>query len=220
MTTHDHMSRLDDVLASDARVLRIKESTYRGSWKKRGGVGAAMMILRKVDRLENICERGGYDIFSLIARDPGGGDGTALAEVRDLRRYLALVEAEMVARGAVVPEGRSLPPTPSSLGIPQPGSPGDGGHHAIMEDRLDDGMSEPPDHPFITVMAVDGLPRYNVDRRQFVIGDVDHLPVLDRELNHKEWEETPPHYQPMYAWSSAAEKWVLDTQYWDHWARQ
>lgn len=30
-----------------------------------------------------------------------GGDGTALAEVRDLRRYLLLVESEMMTRGVV-----------------------------------------------------------------------------------------------------------------------
>lgn len=38
------------------------------------------------------------DIFAKIEGDPGGGDGSVLAEVRDLRRYLLLVEAEMVAR--------------------------------------------------------------------------------------------------------------------------
>lgn len=39
------------------------------------------------------------DIFALIAAAPDGGDGTVLAEVRDLRHYLLLVEAEMCARG-------------------------------------------------------------------------------------------------------------------------
>lgn len=41
------------------------------------------------------------DIFGQIAHDPSGSDGTVLAEVRDLRRYLLLIEAEMVARGIV-----------------------------------------------------------------------------------------------------------------------
>ena len=42
------------------------------------------------------------DIFGRIqSENPEGPDGTVLAEVRDLRRYLLLVEAEMVARGAV-----------------------------------------------------------------------------------------------------------------------
>lgn len=38
------------------------------------------------------------DIFAKIAEDGSGRDGSVLAEIRDLRRYLLLVEAEMVAR--------------------------------------------------------------------------------------------------------------------------
>src|SRR5690348_5469595 len=42
------------------------------------------------------------DIFTIIQSQPAdGSDGTVLAEVRDLRRYLMLVEAEMIARGVV-----------------------------------------------------------------------------------------------------------------------
>lgn len=42
------------------------------------------------------------DIFTIIQSQPtDGSDGTVLAEVRDLRRYLMLVEAEMIARGVV-----------------------------------------------------------------------------------------------------------------------
>lgn len=41
------------------------------------------------------------DVFAHIAAAPGGEDGTVLAEVRDLRRYLLLVEAEMMARASV-----------------------------------------------------------------------------------------------------------------------
>lgn len=41
------------------------------------------------------------NIFAMIRKDPTGKDGSVLAEVRDLRRYLLLVEAEMVSRGAI-----------------------------------------------------------------------------------------------------------------------
>lgn len=41
------------------------------------------------------------NIFAKIREAPGGEDGSVLAEVRDLRRYLLLVEAEMVSRGAI-----------------------------------------------------------------------------------------------------------------------
>lgn len=50
------------------------------------------------------------DVFSMIEADPSGRDGCVLAEVRDLRRYLLLVEAEMIARGVVTsPEQKAAP---------------------------------------------------------------------------------------------------------------
>lgn len=91
-----HMDYINAVTADDLDELKRKEATYKGSWKKRGGIGAAMMILRKVDRLENMLEERAYDIFDKI--DMSGADGTMLAEIRDLRRYLILVEAELQAR--------------------------------------------------------------------------------------------------------------------------
>lgn len=41
------------------------------------------------------------NIFAKIREKPDGEDGSVLAEIRDLRRYLLLVEAEMTARGVV-----------------------------------------------------------------------------------------------------------------------
>ena len=41
------------------------------------------------------------DIVAQIRTRPRGEDGTVLTEVRDLRRYLLLVEADMVAAGVV-----------------------------------------------------------------------------------------------------------------------
>jgi hypothetical protein len=63
------------------------------------------------------------DVFAKIVEDPSGKDGSMLACLRDLRRYCLLVEAEMVARGVVVPEGTPISPF-------GPGTPEDGGHHA------------------------------------------------------------------------------------------
>jgi len=54
------------------------------------------------------------DIFGKVEADPSGRDGCVLAEVRDLRRYLLLVEAEMVARGVVAD------PTPREERGPSP----------------------------------------------------------------------------------------------------
>lgn len=100
----DHMEFLGAVASEDVAHLREKERTYGGSWKKRGGVGAFMMLARKWDRIENLLgykDGTQYNIFAAIEANPHGGDSTVLAEIRDLRRYLLLVEAEMVARGVV-----------------------------------------------------------------------------------------------------------------------
>lgn len=95
----NHMDYLDEIAAQDVATLREKERTYGGSWKKRGGVGAFMMLARKMDRLENIAAAAGYDIFEVMSKQGlGGADGELLAEIRDLRGYLLLVEAEMFSR--------------------------------------------------------------------------------------------------------------------------
>ena len=77
----------------DGRTLFEKEKSYGGSWKKRGGVGAFMMLARKWDRIEQQVQEHGYDVFTAIEND-GAVDGI-LDDIRDLRRYLFLVDAEM-----------------------------------------------------------------------------------------------------------------------------
>lgn len=175
-----HLDALPRVLEVDLDYINKKDRSYGASWKQRGGVGAFMMLARKWDRLEQMMEEVKFDVFAAIAEQDGpeqGSDGTVIAEIRDLRRYLALVEAEMVARGAVpvskdgtdyrpvrrlvIPDGTVVGPTgvkvmtrgggggPSrtlssaqlemkrdlSRRVPRydedPGTPGDGGHHAI-----------------------------------------------------------------------------------------
>lgn len=107
-----YIDKLAAVFAEDERVLRKKDVEYGGSWLKRGGVGAFMMLCRKWDRLETqlsrsdapFCMDGGrspskYDIFEHVEADPRAE--SVLDDIRDLRRYLGLVEAELVARGVV-----------------------------------------------------------------------------------------------------------------------
>lgn len=103
------LQELSDIGADDAAGLKAAQKSYGNSWKSRGGVGAFMMLARKWDRMENRLkvtinrEREGlptvpaYDIFAHIAADPRS-EGI-IDDVRDLRRYLMLVEAEMIARG-------------------------------------------------------------------------------------------------------------------------
>jgi hypothetical protein len=73
--------------------LEEAEQSYGDSWKQRGGVGAFMMLARKWDRLEKQVTEQGYDIFQAIAYD--GREEGVLDDIRDLRRYLFLVEAEV-----------------------------------------------------------------------------------------------------------------------------
>lgn len=77
----------------DGRVLFQKEKSYGGSWKKRGGIGAFMMLARKWDRIEQQVQEHGYDVFKAIQND--SADEGILDDIRDLRRYLFLVDAEM-----------------------------------------------------------------------------------------------------------------------------
>lgn len=114
---HYLADHLRNVSEEDYQELLHKEKTYKGSWKKRGGVGAFMMLARKWDRIESIAEAGlghsadqrlsketvsQYDILSILQYETSWGsagmDGTLLAEIRDLRRYLLLVEAELEFR--------------------------------------------------------------------------------------------------------------------------
>ena len=92
----EHMRYLQGVLDSDKKALEVKESIYNGSWKKREGIGAFFVTVRKWDALENILEKlYGYDVFK-GALEQGDGDGTVLDQIRDMRRYLALIESEVL----------------------------------------------------------------------------------------------------------------------------
>lgn len=86
--------RLGLLAKTDVACLLKKDAEYGSSWKKRGGVGAFMMLARKIDRLEEQAKKNGWDIFSCIEKDqrPEG----ILDDIRDLRRYLLLVESEFV----------------------------------------------------------------------------------------------------------------------------
>lgn len=137
----EHMDYIEAVAASDVALLREKEKTYQGSWKRGGGRSAYFMMRRNMDRILNMMarpsndvqfsladfddaleraesENGDFvcdpsiarflrdshlseDIFEKIEEHPLGEDGTVLACIRDLRCYLILIEAEMMARGVV-----------------------------------------------------------------------------------------------------------------------
>jgi len=85
------------VAYDDVKKLHIAEQSYGDSWKQRGGIGAFMMLARKWDRLEKQVAEHGYDVFAAATEDnrPEG----IIDDIRDLRRYLMLVEAELRRKG-------------------------------------------------------------------------------------------------------------------------
>lgn len=82
----------------DADQLHIAEQSYGDSWKQRGGIGAFMMAARKWDRLEKQVTEHGYDIFAAMEADKR--EEGILDDIRDLRRYLFLIDAEICNRGS------------------------------------------------------------------------------------------------------------------------
>jgi len=87
---------VEKVAQVDVTKLHKAEQSYGNSWKQRGGVGAFMMLARKWDRLEKQVNESNYDIF-LAAEKDTRAEGI-LDDIRDLRRYLMLVEAEIIRK--------------------------------------------------------------------------------------------------------------------------
>lgn len=97
MTTENY-DALRNIAVTDVKILEQKGKTYGSSWRKRGGVGAFMMLARKWDRIENQMEAAGYDIFEPLQKEMSAAttDGL-LDDIRDLRRYLLLVEGHIAS---------------------------------------------------------------------------------------------------------------------------
>lgn len=98
------INHVSAVAKADVNKLHIAEQSYGDSWKQRGGVGAFMMLARKWDRLEKQVAEHNYDVFTAAIKDnrPEG----IIDDIRDLRRYLMLVEAELQRQGEVNDDGQ------------------------------------------------------------------------------------------------------------------
>ena len=82
--------RMLRIARNDVQGLKAAEKSYGVSWRKRGGMGAFMMLARKWDRIENQVKPENYDIFSSYEKDKR--QEGLLDDIQDLRRYLLLVE--------------------------------------------------------------------------------------------------------------------------------
>ena len=90
----DLRHKLTIIAKEDVDQLVEKDAAYGSSWKRRGGQGAFFQgIARKWDRIENIAKAHNYDLFAAVKENPGK-EGV-LDDIGDLRRYCALIEAEM-----------------------------------------------------------------------------------------------------------------------------
>jgi hypothetical protein len=86
-----NFDKIEKLAQRDIAQLRHAEKSYGDSWRKRGGVGAFMMLARKFDRIENQSMKNHWDVFGAILDDPSNAG--ILDDIRDLRCYLYLVEA-------------------------------------------------------------------------------------------------------------------------------
>jgi len=90
---------LEEIAKTDIEQLKEKDEAYGSSWKKRGGAGAFHQgLARKWDRIEIQAEKHEYDIFLAIEKD--SRTESILDDIGDLRRYLMLVESEIIFRKA------------------------------------------------------------------------------------------------------------------------
>ena len=89
----DIIAKVNQIAHEDVQQLHEAEKSYGDSWKQRGGVGAFMMLARKWDRLEKQTKKFKWDIFQAAHEDKR--DEGIIDDIRDLRRYLLLVEAEI-----------------------------------------------------------------------------------------------------------------------------
>ena len=86
--------KMKEIAQNDLEALKRAETSYGDSWKRRGGVGAFMMLARKFDRIEHQAAKHGWDIFK--AGEVYKGEAGLLDDIRDLRRYLILVENDIL----------------------------------------------------------------------------------------------------------------------------
>ena len=101
-TKKTYLDYLETVAAQDVTGLRLSHKSYGDSCLRRGGVGLYMMFVRKSDRIEHQVKMFLYDLFAAYKADDRK-EGV-LDDIRDLRRYLMIAEAELMATYGLTPD--------------------------------------------------------------------------------------------------------------------
>jgi len=83
---------IKQIASKDIQGLFRSDAQYGGSWMRRGGIGAFMMLARKWDRIaQRMTKYPDSNILKAIEEDQRA-EGI-IDDIRDLRRYLLLVAA-------------------------------------------------------------------------------------------------------------------------------
>ena len=96
------LHRLNFITEELVKFVNDKDVQYGSSWRKRGGAGAFMVIARKWDRIEQVCETrhpAKYDIFDVFEADDRSE--TILDDCLDLVGYLLILVEHMIEIGHV-----------------------------------------------------------------------------------------------------------------------
>ncbi len=96
------LHRLNFITKELVKFVNDKDVQYGSSWRKRGGAGAFMVIARKWDRIEQVCETrhpAKYDIFDVFEADDRSE--TILDDCLDLVGYLLILIEHMVEIGHI-----------------------------------------------------------------------------------------------------------------------
>ena len=99
---HRQAYRLNAITEELVKYVSEKDFHYGSSWRKRGGAGAFMVIARKWDRIEQVCETrhpAKYDIFNVFKEEDRRE--TILDDCLDLVGYLLILVEHMIEIGHV-----------------------------------------------------------------------------------------------------------------------
>ena len=145
-----YLYHLTPIGLEDVEGLQEAHKSYGASCLKRGGAGIFMMLARKWDRLEKLLESGiaktgetfsQWDVFEALKLDPRA-EGV-IDDIRDLRRYLMIVEAHARALGIESAQSKHRDNQPEDGIVGFPGQ-------CILLDDLGDPGSENSAKDFIS----------------------------------------------------------------------